>query len=79
MFYGYPATKSSGYFKKTPNYSKYVAPYGKFGKFGKCPYGKCPYGFGKGFGKGFGYPATKSGGYSSVVPATTVVTSPFPI
>lgn len=71
MFYGYPATKSSGYFKKMPTYSKFTAPYGKLGKFGKYPYGK-------GFGKGFGYPATKAGGYSSVVPATTVVTSPYP-
>jgi hypothetical protein len=93
--YGYPATKSSGFSKSIPTYSKAVSPgfYGKpygsgFGKpfgFGKpSGFGK-PFGksfgkpFGKSFGKPFGfggYPASKVGGYNSVVPATTVATGP---
>jgi hypothetical protein len=59
-----------------------IPPIPPFG-IGK-PFGKP---IGKGFGKiGFpgakaafpGYGATKSSGYSSVVPATTVATSPYP-
>lgn len=89
-FGGYPATKATGYSKSTPIYSKFTKP-GGFGKgFGK-PFGKMPFppippvGFGKGFGgfptgKGFGkgFPATKSSGYSSYLPTTTVATSPYP-
>jgi hypothetical protein len=75
--FGFPATKSSGFSKAIPNFSKATAPgFGKsgkpFGKFGK-PFGK----FGKPFGKfGKGFPASKAGGFSSVVPATSVATSP---
>jgi hypothetical protein len=77
MFYGYPATISSGYYNKMPTYSKFSAPYGKFGKpFGKYPFGKT----GKSpFGKTGKSPYSKSGGFSNVVPATSVVTSPYPI
>jgi hypothetical protein len=76
LYYGYPATKAGGYFKKVPGYGKYVAPFGKspFGKspFGKYPYGKSPYPYPYS-------PYSKAGGYGSVVPSTTVITSPYPI
>jgi hypothetical protein len=87
---GFPATKASGFAKAVPNFGKFVAPgigKGGFGKggFGKGGFGKG--GFGKGglgkggFGKGGfgkGYPSTKSSGFNTVVPTTTVATSPFP-
>jgi len=92
--YSYPVTKSSGFYSAVPGYTKAVAPYGKGKSYGKPyakPYGKSklytkPYGksklyakpYGKGYGKGYGYPGTKAGGYSSKVPSTTVVTSPYP-
>jgi hypothetical protein len=34
---------------------------------------------GKGFGKPFGWPASKASGGGYAVPATTVITSPYPI
>lgn len=45
--------------------------------FGKPCFGK-PF-FGKSFGKfGKGFPATKSSGFNTFVPSTTVATTPFP-
>jgi len=48
--------------------------YGFYGKpfYGKSSFGK-PF-----FGKPFGFPATKSFGFNSFVPNTTVATTPFP-
>ncbi len=51
MYFGsgkVPATKSGGFFKKIPSFSKFTKPFGKFPFSGK--------GFGKGFGKGGKFP-----------------------
>lgn len=86
--FGVPATVSSGYSKVVPTYSSYVSPgFGK-GGFGKGGFGKSfakpfakpvgkPFGkVGKSFGKVPGFPYSKSSGYQSKIPSTTVVTGP---
>lgn len=45
MFFGYPATVSSGFSKGVPAFTGAVAPFGKFPAFG---FGKFPFSFASG-------------------------------